>query len=112
MNCINLIVFLALRGQTWQQGPLTSREEVRSRSSTLPIPVQAQPDRPVETIEPEKLPPKTPSADLFSPTPEPSSVTSTQPHDAATSANLEGLDGTARPSRRARAAVSYAEPSF
>ncbi|TKX21435.1 shugoshin-like protein [Elsinoe australis] len=81
-------------------------------SSTLPFPVQAQPDPPVETIEPEKLPPKTPSADLFSPTSEPSSITSTLPHDATTSANLEGLDGTARPSRRVRAAVSYAEPSL
>ncbi|KAF4549954.1 Shugoshin-like protein [Elsinoe fawcettii] len=86
--------------------------------STLPVPVQVQPD-PIETAtasidlpdptEAEPLPPKTPSLDLFSPTSAPSS---SRPASALTTANSEGMEGTTRPSRRARAAVSYAEPSL
>ncbi|PNS14846.1 hypothetical protein CAC42_2075 [Sphaceloma murrayae] len=79
-------------------------------TSIIPIPVQSQPDALVNQVE-TGLPPKTPSASLFSPTSEPPSTSSTNP-DTAMSANLEGMDGTTRPSRRARAAVSYAEPSL
>ncbi|KAF2227243.1 hypothetical protein BDZ85DRAFT_1019 [Elsinoe ampelina] len=86
-------------------------------TSTLPVPVQVLPD-PVEATtaaidfpEPtaEDLPPKTPSLDLFSPTSAPSS---SRPPSILTTANSEGMEGTTRPSRRARAAVSYAEPSL
>ena len=66
------------------------------------------------TIDVHLPPPETPVPDLFSPTPEPS-VGRTEgrdtppPSNAARDANLEG---PGRPSRRARAAVSYAEPSL
>jgi len=80
----------------------------------------------VETVEvaiasptAQALPPKTPAPDLFSPTPsEPStlrvnnnelSASGSQKVSHIKDANLEGMT---RPSRRARAAVSYAEPSL
>lgn len=61
------------------------------------------------------LPPKTPAGpDLFSPTStEPSVKSSAQPTEMAVTASVEDVLGNAgRGSRRARAAVSYAEPNL
>ncbi|GAM89673.1 hypothetical protein ANO11243_077120 [Dothideomycetidae sp. 11243] len=85
----------------------------RPKSTTIipPAAVKGIDEAPIQANEEESLPPKTPSAaELFSPSiSEPSSITHDQPHDAVTTANLEGIR---RPSRRARAVTSYAEPSL
>lgn len=95
----------------------------RSRLSGIPMP-PSEPEVSVTTIElpppdhhteaPQDLAPKTPAApDLFSPPPSEPSITTNQ--RAATPPPI-GLGNptteAARPSRRARSAVNYAEPSL
>ena len=98
------------------------------RRSIAPIQTVAQPDNPLENpphqdlVEEAEtgdqapdLPPKTPAGlDLFSPTStEPSARSNAQPTEIAVSASVEDVLGNAaRGSRRARAAVSYAEPNL
>lgn len=94
------------------------------RASSIPLP--SPPGESVSDVADVVLPPcssvaapppKTPAApDLFSPT---SSEPSTKPTDVRTGtpppgdlSTLSTTDGGARPSRRARAAVNYAEPSL
>lgn len=66
----------------------------------------------LDEVEPYLGPPKTPAPDLFSPTPstEPSAARSEA--RAGTPPPTGATDGTGRPSRRARAAVNYAEPNL
>ncbi|KAK8210267.1 hypothetical protein M8818_003434 [Zalaria obscura] len=103
----------------------TARDATKPRSRNLkpsaplhPIPVTASQPPIISSIEPphptdhdlpltHPLPPKTPAADLFSPTPTPSDSTRPQGR-AGTPPPTEG----SRPSRRARAAVNYAEPAL
>lgn len=102
---------------------------IRRRSSAIPLP---SPQEEVRIIDSVELPPpsesvlpitepqpKTPAAlDLFSPTPsEPSARPDTQgrgdtPPPGDLSTMSIATDGGTRPSRRARAAVNYAEPSL
>ncbi|KAM0715486.1 hypothetical protein Q7P37_008984 [Cladosporium fusiforme] len=95
----------------------------RSRLSAIPLPPPEQ-EVSVATVElpasnghseaPQDLAPKTPAAlDLFSPPPSESSVSTT--HRTGTPPPMGLVDSTAeatRPSRRARSAVNYAEPSL
>ena len=98
------------------------------RRSIAPIQTVVQPDNPLENPpyqdlveqadtgdQAPGLPPKTPAGlDLFSPTStEPSARSNAQPTEIAVSASVEDVLGNAaRGSRRARAAVSYAEPNL
>ncbi|KAK5127408.1 hypothetical protein LTR85_006747 [Meristemomyces frigidus] len=105
----------------------SSRSQSRTRRiSALPLPSPPR-DHILATIEipppseraPAELPPKTPAAsDLFSPTPSEPSARPTEsragtppPSDLSTLSTATNGDGV-RPSRRARAAVNYAEPSL
>jgi len=109
---------------------MSDRDPVKPRtrkprvSAAVPVPIKIEPM--VESVEivleqPQAgdLPPTTPAPELFSPTPEPSTLKAQdnkkpdafvkhQGHRVA-DANLEG---PIRPSRRARASISYAEPSL
>lgn len=102
-----------------------SGRERKPRTSSIK-PLQSS-DPAVQTIElppPEieridEMPPKTPAPDIFSPTPsEPSASRpdgrDTPPPSALKSANSgsSALNGASRPSRRAKAAVNYAEPNL
>ena len=105
-----------------------ARSESRARRvSTLPVPLPPH-DNVLETVEiappPEQPvlepPPKTPAApDLFSPTPSEPSARPTEsragtppPGDLSTLSTSMTAGDAARPSRRARSAVNYAEPSL
>lgn len=85
----------------------------RSRLSVIPPP-QPEPEVSVNTLElPTETALYTPAPpDIFSPTPEPSTVSNeraaTPPPMKLSNASVEA----ARPSRRARSAVNYAEPSL
>ena len=113
----------------------TNKDTRRRRTSSIPLPspprnnILPTIDLPISSLEPppatttDDCPaPSTPAAlDLFSPTP---SIPSTKPEatgrgDTPPPSDLSTLslatsngDGDARPSRRARAAVNYAEPSL
>ena len=75
---------------------------------------------PAETDHAAPMPPKTPAADMFSPTASDASVARTDGHDtpppsgltSASCSTSSSLTGASRPSRRARAAVNYAEPNL
>lgn len=110
--------------QTVAAGRTSSRQR---RASSIPLPSPPRNDvlptvelpPPTEQAAPTEPPPKTPaSSDVFSPTPsEPSAQPVTEsragtppPGDLSTLST--STDGGARPSRRARSAVNYAEPSL
>jgi hypothetical protein len=100
----------------------------RRRVSSIPLPsppredvvnaVDIQPPAPLNLVSLENLDPTTPAAlDLFSPaTSEPSAKPEgrgdTPPPADLSSLSITTDGGEARPSRRARAAVNYAEPSL
>lgn len=105
------------------RGP--GRERRTRISSVKPLPVAK--DTIVETVEiaiPDEEPaatlaPKTPAPDLFSPTPSEPSVARGEGRDTpppsglrSTMSGSASLNGASRPSRRARAAVNYAEPNL
>jgi hypothetical protein len=107
----------------------TARSAQQSRRQSIAPPrAEARPDDPQEdqpnqdvvdeaetVVQATDLPPKTPAGlDLFSPTStEPSIRSNAQPTEIAVTASVEDVLGNAgRGSRRARAAVSYAEPNL
>lgn len=101
------------------------RERRTRTSSVKPLPITM--DTVVNTVEivvpdeepVETLAPKTPAPDLFSPTPSEPSATRDEGRDTPPPSGLRSvtpgsasLNGASRPSRRARAAVNYAEPNL
>ncbi|EGP83049.1 unnamed protein product [Zymoseptoria tritici ST99CH_1E4] len=95
------------RGQRVSAIPQPSFAEDAPTAVDIALPQPSAPD----------LPPKTPAASLlFSPTPSESSAKQTTTRDTPPPSDLSSIsnttDGGARPSRRARPSVNYAEPSL
>ncbi|GAB7356301.1 hypothetical protein MBLNU459_g7100t3 [Dothideomycetes sp. NU459] len=103
----------------------TGRERRSRVSSVKPLAVNV--DVVVDTVEiniPEEAPieglaPETPAPDFFSPTPSEPSAARGEARDTPPPSGLKSvmsgsasLNGASRPSRRARAAVNYAEPNL
>lgn len=109
---------------TKDPGSRTSRERRPRLSSVRLAPAAETIITTVELPPPDSepstsLPPKTPAADLFSPTPSEQSATRSDGRDTpppsalvAGSTSSSALNAASRPSRRARAAVNYAEPNL
>ncbi|KJX98202.1 shugoshin like protein [Zymoseptoria brevis] len=114
-----------LKKQPAPRLPPTSKDRPPSRGrrmSAIPQPSFAE-DAPtgvdIALLQPSApdLPPKTPAASLlFSPTPSESSAKQPATRDTPPPSDLSSIsnttDGGARPSRRARPSVNYAEPSL
>lgn len=104
------------RGSGRERKPRTS--SIKPLQSSDPV-VQTIELPPPDIERIHEMPPKTPAPDIFSPTPsEPSASRpdgrDTPPPSTLKSANSgsSALNGASRPSRRAKAAVNYAEPNL
>lgn len=90
------------------------------RTSAIPLPLPTDEVLPTVEIDVEPIPASTSTEDppsapsLFSPTPDPVESRDTPPPGDLSNLSMlsTATDGTSRPSRRARAAVNYAEPSL
>lgn len=104
------------RGQGRERKPRISSIKPESLVPTAHVPPpEVEPE--VEPAVP--VPPKTPAADFFSPTQSEPSASRLDGRDTpppsglnSTSSTSSALNGASRPSRRARAAVNYAEPNL
>ncbi|KAF2117557.1 hypothetical protein BDV96DRAFT_679348 [Lophiotrema nucula] len=101
-----------------EKKPLGASKQARSRSSisrnTTQLPPLDLPEpAPVADINLDTLPPKTPAVeDIFSPPSTEPSTSRPETKDTPPPGDLGLHDQTGRPSRRARAQVSYKEPSL